>query len=407
MRVYSKGYVRKDKGIWRGVLKYRDGESRGTLTKTTGIRCYADKRDPSTGGVIKTDNRGKANAETVMQRWREDLIRQEQEESAHSERGDGGGAELVAYIDDFLKRKQVKNTTLATYRITLRKLERVALGRKKLREITTKDIADWEAQLYGNGASTTTVAHHHAFMNQVLKYAVVVGDLDKNPMAGLKAPKMRRVPINSLTKTTMKNVYETLSGREDDGMRTAALIALLTGMRRGEVCGLRWLDVDFERSELHVIHSLSMYEKERLTTPKDPAGGDATRVIPLSPQLRTVLEKRLAYQMAEIEGFCSWDDSIFVVGSPVTGKPFHPDMLTREWATLAKVEGWRGTQGKVPKFHDLRHTFATHALGNGADIMAVASVLGHRNPSTTLDIYAVALEDSKRAAVEVIGAVCG
>ena len=402
MREYGSGFVRKNHGVWTAVVKFKDNGKLGSVSKSTGIKCFPDKVDPHTKEVIKADNRGKTSAETFLRKWRIEL---ETEALETAEVSDASTVSLSDYIDTFLSFKSIKPSTLSGYEISKRKILNTPMGGLKLSEITAKHIMEWEATMFDEGLSESTVAHNHAFLNQVLKHAVLVGDLNRNPMDALKAPRIRKKPINTLTRNTMVEVFKVLKDRGYDPLGTAGLIALLTGMRRGEVCGLRWLDVDFDGKKLRVNHSLSQIGKPELTTPKDPAGGDATRIIPFSDLLEDVLSNRKAVMEEQIKGFCSWDDAYYVLGSPITGKPMNPDMLTRDWASLVRVQCWRGTQGRPPIFHDLRHTFATHALANGADIMAVASILGHRNPSTTLDIYAVALEETKRSAMDKLSSV--
>lgn len=402
MREYGTGFVRKNHGTWTAVVKYKDRGRLGSVSRSTGIKCYPDVIDPKTGDVRKVDNRGKAGAESFLRKWRIELETESQE---GVEESSASNVPLPDYIDTFLSFKSIKASTMAGYRITKKKILGTPMADLPICDITTKHVMEWEATMFEEGLSESTVAHNHAFLNQVFKHAVMVGDLNRNPMASMKPPRIRKSPINTLTRNTMMEVYKVLDSRGVDPLGTAGLIALLTGMRRGEVCGLRWLDIDLDLHELHVNHSLTVSDGTELTTPKDPAGGDATRVIPIPGLLEKVLVRRKKAMEQEIEGFCSWDDSLYVLGSPVTGKPLRPDVLTRDWSSLVRVQCWRGTQGRPPTFHDLRHTFATHALANGADIMAVAAILGHRNPSTTLDLYAVALDETKRTAMDNISGI--
>jgi integrase len=188
-------------------------------------------------------------------------------------------------------------------------------------------------------------------------------------------------------------------------LAVAARLALMTGMRRGEICALRWQDVDLARRLIHVLHALSKSRGFVMDTPKDVAGKDSRRTIAIGPRLAELLMERKD-AMREARGeFSDWDESLFVVGDPVTGAFPNPQVLGREWAMLARAENWRGTQGEVVRFHDLRHTFATLAIANHVDVMTVAGLMGHRDVSTTLNVYAIALEESKRAAMDEMDAV--
>jgi integrase len=394
VREYSKGFVRKNHGTWTAVVKWQEnGKLRSTST-STGIRCYEDKVDPRTGEV-KRDNRGKASAEAFLRKWRDGLLDEAQVVTV-----EGSDMPLSEYIESFMAFKtHLKPQTVTSYKTSEHRVGRKELGGIPLRDVTPRDIVAFERSLFDEKLSATSVAHTHAFLRQVFKHALLVGDLAKNPMEEVRAPRIRRRPVNALTRNCMLDVMRTLDRLGPTPISVAAKLGLMCGMRRGEVCALRWHDVDFEAKVIHVNHSLSAVDL-KLQTPKDPAGGDATRGIPMSAKVEQMLRDRKAAMRDAAEGFCGWREEFYVIGDPISGKFMNPNTLTREWRALANAECWAGTQGQRPLFHDLRHTFATHAIANHMDIMALAAVLGHKNPSTTLDIYAIALEDTKREAIE-------
>lgn len=81
---------------------------------------------------------------------------------------------------------------------------------------------------------------------------------------------------------------------------------------------------------------------------------------------------------------------------------YHPDRLTKDWASLAKLLGVRGAAGRLASFHDLRHTWATMFLASGGDVKTAASNLGHANAAMTLNIYASTDPDAKRRAADIV-----
>ena len=89
----------------------------------------------------------------------------------------------------------------------------------------------------------------------------------------------------------------------------------------------------------------------------------------------------------------------YIIGDPLGY--FLPNRLTKEWNSIAKLLGVRGIEGRLPNFHDLRHTWATMFLASGGDVKTAASNLGHANAAMTLNIYASADPDSKRRAAEI------
>ena len=188
----------------------------------------------------------------------------------------------------------------------------------------------------------------------------------------------------------------------------AVRLAIATGMRRGEICALRWQDIDLESSSptIHVVHALTQDKGFKLDTLKDPKGGDTTRDVPIGPKLQSWLKEHRSCQESELHQLdFAFDNSLYVVGNPLDKSFKKPEVLGREWRMLARAEGWKGSQGEPPRFHDLRHTFATLAIQDKVmDVMALSRILGHKDASMTLNIYADALEESKRNGMDAYDA---
>jgi integrase len=134
----------------------------------------------------------------------------------------------------------------------------------------------------------TTLAHYHTFIAQVLKHAVAVGDVLRNPLGGMRAPKRRPKPVNSLTPDKVAEVSTKLNNMGPTPLAIAARLALMTGMRRGEICALRWQDVNLSKRQIHVVHALSKAKGFVMDTPKDVAGKDSRRTISFGPRLAKI-----------------------------------------------------------------------------------------------------------------------
>lgn len=394
-RSYTTGYVVKDRTKWRAVINWQGEDKRQRrLTKSTGIRCSAKKGD----------NRGKMAAEEFLRAWRDELILEGTDE--------GGAVEsttpLVEYCEHHLSLLSIKASTRSGYQSAIKKLVGTRLGELPICNVSKSDVAAWDMELIEGGLSTTTVAHYHAFVAQVLKSACFEEHIKKCPVEGLRAPRRRVKPTNSLTSEQRSEVLSKMDAIGCTPFSMGVRIALLTGMRRAEICALRWQDVeiDTDRPTIHVVHSLTKGKGFTMDTPKDPAGGDSRRDVPIGGRLRGYLLELRSQQEELLREFGSGlDGTLFVIGNPLNGAFKNPEMLGREWKMLALAEGWRGTQGESPRFHDLRHTFATLAIKDRVmDIMSLSKILGHRDVSTTLNIYADALEESKRAGMEALDA---
>lgn len=405
-RAYTQGFVSKHGGKWRAVINWQgeDGKQH-RLTRTTGVRCYPDKVDERTGEVTP-DNRGKASAETALRRWRDELVAAEDERS----RLENASCDttFVEYAELYVMRKElsqaVRPVTIRGYRSHISKIRGTEIGDSRLRDVTPKLIVAWEQDMAAEGLSSTTLSHIHVFAKQVFTCACKMGDLSTNPFERVDAPRRKAKPVNALSAQEVAKLNRALAGFGPSPLAVGARIALSTGMRQGEVCALRWSDVDLAGHTIRVTHSLTRSAgRYVLSSPKTES---SLRNVPFGEGLLAVLMERKRAMAADREEFgLEWDDSLFVIGSSVNGTWYSPQVLGHEWHALARAAGLVGTQGIPPRFHDLRHTFATLAISSSSgnlDVKTVSSILGHSNAAMTLNVYADALADSKREGMEVM-----
>lgn len=389
LKRYTTGSVIKRKGFWRLQLDEiaEDGDRR-RITKMTTIACTA------------SGSTGKNLARRELARWREQLEgKAEHEEEIRSR--PGRTSKVRAYAQAYLDRHgSISAVTREGYQNAINNLGFV--GDKLLSELTSADVEDWDCQQRADGLSAATIAKRHAFLAQVIKYAVAAGDLDRSPLGLVRAPRRAPKPVNSLDQAQAAEVMATLAKGGTDPVCVAGRIALFTGMRRAEVCALTWGNVDFSRSEIRVVRALTRVKGGfSISSPKDVSGTGALRTIPMPAQLADLLREVKEEQFsARTSAGKNWTDELYVLGNPITGTWKSPSKLTSSWAAMAKLAGWTGSQGERITFHDLRHTFATIAIANGIDVMSLAAILGHRDASMTLNIYSMALQEPKRRAME-------
>ncbi len=176
------------------------------------------------------------------------------------------------------------------------------------------------------------------------------------------------------------------------------VLALATGARRGELCALRWKDVDLDTARIRIEKSLEQTNAGlRLKEPKTKAGRRTISIPPavvaeLRAHWRAQQEQRLAL------GAGRAPDDAPVFARP-DGEPIPPDTLTQEWARLVRIL-------KLPKvtFHALRHTHASQLIANGLDVVTVSRRLGHGNPTVTLNVYSHLFGNTDERAVAIIEA---
>lgn len=254
-RTYSNGFVFKNKRAthWMIAVPWKNETGKtGRVTKTTSVACYRDKANPD--GSTSPDNRGKTTAEQALRVWRDELIR---------EAGDDVGtltpfhSYAKHYVGEKRRLKSVSASTADGYDIILKQLLGTELGSCPLKDVSPDMIRDFEAQLLEDGLSPVTVNKTHVLLKSVCREAVRSEDLLGNPFDRVDPPKRHPKPINSLTAEGLTALNTKLSELEGNPVAIAARLALLTGMRQGEICALRWVDVDLSDRSLRVEHAAS------------------------------------------------------------------------------------------------------------------------------------------------------
>ena len=172
---------------------------------------------------------------------------------------------------------------------------------------------------------------------------------------------------------------------KDSGVYELYYLDLATGLRRGELLGLKWTDVDLDRGVLKIQRAISRQNGKVVETPLKTK--NAYRTLPLSADAIDVLKMQK----------CKIGNSKWVFPSP-TGGPMSPDSVLHMLQRVLKRAG-------LPRirFHDLRHTFATHATKGGVDPKTLSGILGHTNASFTLDTYTHVTGDMQKNAAAIVG----
>jgi integrase len=278
------------------------------------------------------------------------------------------------------------------------------LGNKLLQKLTTRDIETWHGILltkgrkgrYGRpdgqaGLSARTIGHAHRVLGKALREGMRHDLVLRNVCAIERAPKVAADAMAILTPEQVTELPAKLAGHP---LAAATLVAPFTGLRRGEILGLRWGNIDLDGKIIKVRESLEVTKTGgiRVKTPKSRAGvRDVTLptivVDVLHAQRKHLLERRLALGQGKLTdddlAFPSWD-----------GSPQHPDAFGSTWIKLAKE------LGLGISFHGLRHTHASQLIDAGVDVVTIARRLGHSSPAITLNVYAHLFrkDDGKAAA---------
>jgi len=261
--------------------------------------------------------------------------------------------------------------TLAVYRRLFERELIPAFGRMPLAALTRSDIKEYASKRASAGASANTVRNVLAPLRAMLSTAVE-DDLVRENVA-LRLPRVGRPP-RQIESPTREQVDAVIAAATPSA-RGPLLVAATSGLRRGEVFGLRWNDIDFER---RLIRVRSSNQDGEIVRPKTAAG---ERLVPMFGSLRQVLlEERVR------SAFKQPDDFVF---PGEAGEPRSPN----GWLKWEFYPVLKRAMVKPFRFHDLRHFAVSQLIAQGANILQIARIAGHADPSITLRVYSHLLTD--------------
>ena len=241
--------------------------------------------------------------------------------------------------------------------------------------------------------SSKTILEHHRLLHSMLQQAVYWQMIPYNPASRVRPPKARKPNINFYDDVQTIALIKALEG-EELKFRVIILLTIFTGLRRGEVLGLEWQDIDFKNSSL-TVRQASQYVSSIGIYTKDPKTETSNRIISIPESITKLLKE---YQRKQLKNRLLLGDKwietnrLFVQAN---GAPMHPDTITKWFRQFLEDKN-------LPHitFHGLRHTHATLLISQGLDVRTVSNRLGHAQTSTTLNIYAHAFAKMDREASE-------
>ena len=365
------------------IRKRKDGRWEGR---------YTVGHDPETGKAIIKNVLGKTQAEV------KEKLKKAIEENVGIDYGRSktytAGNWLEVWYENYAKIK-MRPSSYLNYRGYIENHIKPQLGKIPLNDLTTLHLQQFykkllaegrveriEAQKQPKGLSAKTVRNIHQIISSALKLAVEQRLIARNPADGCALPKAERKEMQTLP---VEQLTSFLREAKDSGVYELYYLDLATGLRRGELLGLKWTDIDLDRGVLKIQRAISRQNGKVVEAPLKTK--NAYRTLPLSADAIDVLKA----QKNKV-GSSEW-----VFPSP-TGGPMSPDSVLHMLQRVLKRAG-------LPRirFHDLRHTFATLALQNGVDIKTVSGMLGHFSAGFTLDTYAHVTTSAKREAAKTMG----
>lgn len=265
-----------------------------------------------------------------------------------------------------------------------------SLGGIQLAQLRPEHLQKHYADRLKAGLSTGTVRYYHAVMHKALSTAVKWGLLARNVADALDVPRVRRAEMQTWDEVEVNHFLE---AAKETPYHVLFYTAIFTGMRRSELLGLRWQEVDLIFGQISVTRGLHQLRNGGYVV-TEPKSVKSRRTIALPPSLALLLQEHKAKQTFErklLGGTLQETDLVF--GN--LDKPLRPNTVTNAWRFLAIKAGV-----KVIRLHDSRHTHASLMLKQGIHPKIVQERLGHSSIEMTLDIYSHVTPGLQEAAAQ-------
>ena len=306
---------------------------------------------------------------------------------------------LKDYLHQWLEaiKNNISEGTFVFYNDIVDKIIIPKLGLIKINKLTPLSIQNFLTSESKN-KSGTTVRHYYNVLNISLNRALKWQLIQVNPCNAVETPKKSQKKIKVLSPEESNNLLEYTQSCIFEVMYIPVLLALTCGMRRGEILGLKWDNINFEKNILVVKNNLQLFNGTiKLTVPKTDK---SARTIALLPSTIKILKEHKKNQLKQKllhsseyndENFvCCWED----------GRPIRPDYITQTFKKIIRHGNFLDVS-----FHDLRHTHATLQLLKGVNPKIVSERLGHSRINMTLDTYSHVLPEMQQQAVEKLAEI--
>lgn len=302
--------------------------------------------------------------------------------------------EWFEYWLENVRRLECEPTTYYNNHLYLKNHVDKAIGQIKLQDLTTAICQKFINIMHEDGYAPNTIDRVCTIVKLGLDAAIDYGLIKENVMRKTKTP--RKVK-NEIRYWTQEQANEFLKYTTGHRYFCGYALAIFTGMRQGEILGLRWKDIDFEKKTITVVQTLTHYGKSLKTGAKTIAG---ERIITISDQLVTILRKQRSEYISFKIKKESCKDMDLVIYNLKNGGTVFPGNFIKTYIRTVKKSGLP----YIP-FHGLRHTHATMLLANDINVKVISERLGHSKISVTLDTYSHVLPSMQQEVAEKLNKI--
>ena len=371
----SKTRKQKRRGSGEGTVYQRtDGRWVAELTLEDGKRKYYY---------------GKTQAEAIQK------LKQAQYEMKQGILATGPKQKLADHLTYWLeqvKKRKLRASTYVRYRSTMNIHIIPALGHLPLSKVTLRTIQQfYNKKLDEERQSPSSVLNMHKVLNQAFAYAVKERLISINPCTGVSLPTQEKRKVQPLTVEQAQHLLDSVQGTM---LESFIALALVVGMRHGELLALRWQDIDLAQGKLFIHRNLTHDENYQLTV-GDPKTTSSERALPLPQPIRErLLSHQARQQQVQLKAGSAWQNHDLVFCTRKGGY-LRQHTVRLQFYRLLKQAG-------LPQIHvhDLRHSAATLLRSMGVDLKVIQQILGHSNLDITANIYSHVLPSMQEEAVE-------
>lgn len=305
------------------------------------------------------------------------------------------GEWMDKWLDEYMI-FSLRENTVHGYRNMIEHQIKRFIGDKPLTSLTTADIQKFYSKIkkqgrakphpiHGTELSDSMVRSVHLLLHEALDAAVRERLIVRNPTKGTTIPKKNYAEKQVLNDEQLDKFMEII--KQDPYWYDFFYVEIMTGLRRGEICGIKWSDINFDEGTLSIKRSVGRMQGVGVVVGETKTGAGVRKII-IPPSVKALLERK------RTEAINEWVFPHYTNPS----EPLHPDSAYNKLKTLLK-----NAELPLIRFHDLRHTFATHAMKGGVDAKTLSGLLGHTDASFTLDTYTHVTSDMQRNASAVVG----
>ena len=308
---------------------------------------------------------------------------------------------ISEWIDTWLEvyiEPNVSPTTLSRYQGMIKRYIKPLLGHLQVQELRTLAVQTWVNNLKispssGKPMSAATIKHSYHVLKGAMDKAVLAGIIPRSPCTGIMLPKGQKKEAVVYDEAQIKQLLAAARGTD---MELVIDMELCLGLRRGELLGLEWDDIDWEKNQIKIIRNRVVVNSKSVVKEPKTASGFRTLDVP-APLMQKLRKRKLECAANRMKLGRNYMVSDYVIVHD-DGKPIYPEYLSQ---MLTKLQDRCG----LPRcrFHDLRHLCASIMLLQGVNVKVAQERLGHKDITTTMNIYSHVLPSSAREAADKIG----